>query len=324
MSDQAAALRTFAKSRRPAPSILTPNPVRVAPPEPAREPVQRMAMRLAKAVAIASGKGGVGKSNIAANLASLLAAKGRRVVLFDADMGCANADLLCGINPKATLEDVLQGRCRLADVMLRGPGGFRLIPGASGVADLASLDAEQRRTLLGQLGALESVVDLMLIDLGAGLGQDTVAFASAADTVLVVCTPEPTSITDAYGAIKAIVGQSPQSDLRLVVNMAASETEGIMVHRRIARVAREHLGVAVGLAGIVPFDSAVRKAVRKRQLFIEAAPRSRATRSIRAIGSSLEDLLPKDEQSPVRGGFLQRLVRPVRIRSSNQPLGARP
>jgi flagellar biosynthesis protein FlhG len=212
----------------------------------------------------------------------------------------------------------------LADVMLRGPGGFRLIPGASGVADLASLDAEQRRTLLGQLGALESVVDLMLIDLGAGLGQDTVAFASAADTVLVVCTPEPTSITDAYGAIKAIVAQSPQSDLRLVVNMAASETEGIMVHRRIARVAREHLGVAVGLAGIVPFDSAVRKAVRKRQLFIEAAPRSRATRSIHAIGRSLEDLLPKDEQSPVRGGFLQRLVRPVRIRSSNQPLGARP
>ena len=304
MSDQAAALRAFALSsqgRAPAPS---PMPLRVDAPVVVEKP------RLAKAVAIASGKGGVGKSNIAANLAAILSGQGRRVVLFDADMGCANADLLCGLSPKATLEDVLHGRCRLAEVMLRGPGGFRLIPGASGVAHLASLDVLQRTTLLSQLGALDQVVDLMLIDLGAGLGCDTIAFASAADTVLVVCTPEPTSITDAYGAIKAIAATSRGTDLRLVVNMASSEAEGVAVHRRIHRVAAEHLGVKVGLAGIVPFDFAIRKAVKKRQLVLEDAPRSRATRAIRTIGRSLEDLLPNDEKNSRRGGFLQRLLGP--------------
>lgn len=303
MSDQAAALRAFARQSRSGLTVAPPAAPRVEAPMPVAQP------RLARAVAIASGKGGVGKSNIAANLAADLSAHGRRVVLFDADMGCANADLLCGLSPKATLEDVLRGRCRLADVMLRGPGGFRLIPGASGVAHLASLDHAQRATIFAQLSALDSVVDLMLIDLGAGLGRDTIAFAAAADTVLVVCTPEPTSITDAYGAIKAIAHAAPETDLRLVVNMAANDAEGVTVHRRIQRVAREHLGVAVSLAGIVPFDFAVRKAVKKRQLVLSDAPRSRAARAIRAIGRGLDDLLPNDEIPSPRGGFLQRLFR---------------
>jgi flagellar biosynthesis protein FlhG len=303
MSDQAAALRAFARRNQPSAHVTSPPVVRVEVPPPVVQP------RLAKAVAIASGKGGVGKSNIAANLAAALSEESRRVVLFDADMGCANADLLCGLSPKATLEDVLRGRCRLADVMLRGPGGFRLIPGASGVAHLASLNHAQRAAIFAQLSALDRVVDLMLIDLGAGLGSDTIAFASAADTVLIVCTPEPTSITDAYGAIKAITRAAPETDLRLVVNMVANDAEGTAVHRRIQRVAHEHLGVDVALAGSVPFDFAVRKAVKKRQLVLADAPRSRAARAIRTIGRGFNDLLPNDEKSSQRGGFLQRLLR---------------
>jgi flagellar biosynthesis protein FlhG len=314
MNDQASRLRAIAGVRGDVPTRVTTIPEKPvkAPALPRKEPVRpRLPMRLAKAVAIASGKGGVGKSNIAANIAATLSNVGRRVALLDADMGCANADLLCGLNPKATLEDVILGNKRLSEVMLKGPGGFRLIPGASGVAHLANLNATQRQALLEQLGALQQVVDVMLIDLGAGIGPDAVEFASSADTVLVVCTPEPTAITDAYGAIKTIATRSQDTDLRLIVNMAGSESEGRTVHQRIDTVARKHLGREIPLAGIVPFDFAIRTAVKRRRLLIQDAPKSRAMSAIRTIARSLDDLFPEFETTSRSGGFLQRLLRPL-------------
>jgi len=315
MSDQASRLRAIAGVRAEPVSVgvqtipAEREEVVVTQPPLTPEP-PRITVNLAKAIAIASGKGGVGKSNIAANIASTLGNAGRRIALFDADMGCANADLLCGLNPQATLEEVILGTKRLSEVMLKGPGGFRLIPGASGVAHLASLNDAQRQALLRQLDALQQIVDLMLIDLGAGIGPDAVEFATAADTVLVVCTPEPTAITDAYGAIKAIATRSRESDIRLIVNMAGSQQEGRSVHQRIDSVARKHLGREIRLAGIVPFDFAVRTAVKRRRLLIQDAPKSRAMGAIRTIARSLDDLLPDIETTTRPGGFLQRLLRP--------------
>ena len=315
MNDQASRLRAIAGVRAEPAQVgvstahVPQQPaVEMQPPPEATPP--RIEINLAKAIAIASGKGGVGKSNIAANIASTLGNAGRRVALFDADMGCANADLLCGLNPQATLEEVILGTKRLSEVMLKGPGGFRLIPGASGVAQLASLNVEQRDLLMRQLQALQQIVDVMLIDLGAGIGPDAVEFASAADTVLVVCTPEPTAITDAYGAIKTIATRSKDSDIRLIVNMAGSQQEGRTVHQRIDSVARKHLGREIRLAGIVPFDFAVRTAVKRRRLLIQDAPKSRAMSAIRTIAQSLDDLFPEIETTTRAGGFLQRLLRP--------------
>ena len=263
---------------------------------------------------MASGKGGVGKSNIALNLAIELARRGRRIALFDADLGCANADVLCGIPVKATLEDVVHGRRRLAEIMVRVPGvrgrgGVGLVPGASGVTDLASLHATQRRLLVEQLAALEKVVDLVLIDVGAGIAPDAVGFASAADTVLLTCTPEPTAMTDAYAAAKAILSRRPDLDLSLVVNMAGNDEEGLAVHERMHKVARRHLGRSIPLAGVVPFDFSVVGAVKRRRPLALVAPDARATVAIRAIAHRLVQDRPEGERTKPRRGFLAGLLR---------------
>lgn len=270
--------------------------------------------RLARAIAIASGKGGVGKSNLALNLSVELARQGHRIALFDADLGCANADVLCGVPVKATLEDVVHGRRRLAEIMvripgIRGRGGVGLVPGASGVTDLASLHATQRRLLVEQLAALEKVVDLVLIDVGAGIAPDAVGFASAADTVLLTCTPEPTAMTDAYAAAKAILARRPDLDLSLVVNMAGNEEEGHAVHDRMHKVARRHLGRGIPLAGIVPFDFSVVAAVKRRRPLAMVAPDARATVAIRAIAQRLVQDRPESERTKPRRGFLAGLLR---------------
>jgi flagellar biosynthesis protein FlhG len=206
----------------------------------------RKPTRLARATAIVSGKGGVGKSNIAVNLAVALSSMGRRVVLFDADLGMANADVLCGLTPEMTLEDVLRGRASLKDVLIPGPGGFRLVPGSSGVAAMANLDGLQRRRVLSQLSALDRVADHLIIDMGAGISSAVTTFAASAHRTLVVTTPEPTSITDGYGAIKTLLARGSTAKIELLVNMARSQEEGELVYRRVERVVKQFLKVPFG------------------------------------------------------------------------------
>ncbi len=286
-------------------------------------------IRLARAIAITSGKGGVGKTNLAVNLAIALGARSlspagtdrtnvqpRRVCLLDADLGMANADVLCGLSPRATLEDVILGGRSIEEVMVLAPGGFRLVPGASGVASVANLGAEGRRRLLAQLASLERSVDLILIDTAAGIASNSIAFAAAAHTVLVAVTPEPTSITDAYGAVKTIVGKVRNPCIKLIVNMANDRDEGEEVFRRIDRVSRTFLETPLSLAGIVPFDPAVRACVKKREPFLVAEPDCPASRAIRAIARGLVDGGAADGPSGIdpkafadaRVGFLTRLA----------------
>lgn len=295
VQDQASALRELV---RPGPALS------VRPP-------QRL-VRLAKTIAITSGKGGVGKSNLAVNLAAAIAAR-RSTCLLDADLGLANADLLCGVSPGATLEDVVQGRRRLAEVMLVAPGGFRLLPGASGVASVANLAPQARRELVIQLAGLERSFDMLLVDTGAGIGANAMAFTLAADSALVVVTPEPTSITDAYGAIKTIAAKVARPRIRVAVNMAANAAEGEEVFRRLDRVARHFLSLPLELAGVVPQDEAVREAVRKRVPFLVHAPDAPASRAVRAIadrllGEHAPDAPAPEDESSARGGFLGRLA----------------
>jgi flagellar biosynthesis protein FlhG len=275
-------------------------------PERARE--RARPVRLARAIAVSSGKGGVGKTNLAVNLAVSFVAQGHRVALLDADLGLANADVLCGLTPRATLEDVLTGDATIDEVAVRAPGGFRLIPGASGVSRLADMGQLQRRSVLEQLVRLERSVDVLIIDTGAGIGTNSMAFAAAAHTVLVATTPEPTAIADAYGAIKTLVARGVRDGLLLAVNMTLSADEGKAVHVRMDRVCRAFLNARVGYAGSIPFDPALATAVRRREPLLVAAPHAPAARAITRLARVLDGADPGVDLADARAGFLARLA----------------
>jgi len=282
VNDQATHLRRLVRHADERPGVaLWPSRRAPATTRPQR-PTQHIERppTLAQAIAITSGKGGVGKTNLAVNLAVRLAQLGRRVCLLDGDLGLANADVLCNLTPRWTLEQVVAGRCRLTEAMLQAPGGFRLIPGACGVARMADLDDPDRRALLEHLAALEHVVDDLLIDTAAGLGANVMAFVAAASRVLVVTTPEPTAMTDAYGMIKALNAGAPRVGLSLVVNMVASEAEGRSVFDRLNRVSRTFLGRTLQWGGAVPLDDSVREAIRHRVPFTLYAPDAPAAAAV--------------------------------------------
>ncbi len=285
-------------------------------PEKARE--RARPVRLARAIAVSSGKGGVGKTNLAVNLAVALAAQGKRVALLDADLGLANADVLCGITPRATLEDVVTGDRSIDEVMVQAPGGFRLVPGASGVSRLADMGQLQRRIVLEQLMTLERSVDVLVVDTGAGIGANSMAFAAAAHTILVATTPEPTSIADAYGAIKTLVARGCRDGIHLVVNMVEDESEGVQVHARVDRVARAFLNARVAYAGAVPRDAAVPASVRRREPVLLGMPQAPSSRAIRWIAAALTGKGAPAVPSEVRAGFLARLAAALSARPSRR------
>lgn len=259
---------------------------------PAAAPARRVPV-----VAIASGKGGVGKTNLAVNLSIALAQAGRRAMLLDADLGMANADVLCGLSPGRRLDDVLRDPAGpgLASCVVRAPGGFMLVPGAVGVARVADLDAATRRRLVEQLEVLESQSDLVLIDTGAGIGRDVLAFAGCADWLVVVVTPEPTSIADAYGLIKCVYSPSrerfgPPPRVGLVVNEVARPAEAESVSARLGATCERFLGRRVSMLGWVRLDARVGRAVRRREPHLLAWPRTPASRDVRRIAQSLASL----------------------------------
>src|SRR5205809_253456 len=188
----------------------------------------------ASVIAITSGKGGVGKSNVAVNLSIKLASAGKNVVLLDADLGLANADVLCNIDLPFNLSHVIARKKELRDVMVRAPGGFHLIGGASVLARMADLTDFDRQRLVDALGELEQQCDIILIDTGAGISPNVLSFTRAADHVLVVTTPEPTAITDAYAVVKVISRDGTNRRISLLVNQARSAAEARVVYERIA------------------------------------------------------------------------------------------
>src|SRR4051812_41438851 len=266
----------------------------------------RQTRRRANVVAITSGKGGVGKSNVAVNLAITLSAAGKTVVLLDADLGLANADVLCNIDLPHNLSAVIARKKQLHEVMVKGPGGFNLVGGASGLARMADLTDADRQRIVRALAELESRADIILIDTGAGISPNVLSFTRAADHVLVVTTPEPTAITDAYAVVKVLhrdaaaapnplvaVGGDPGSGpaerrISLFVNQVRSPAEARVVHERIAKVARQFLGVSVYDAGHLVADECVPAAVRARTPFVLASPRSAASHCITQLAMRLE------------------------------------
>jgi flagellar biosynthesis protein FlhG len=260
----------------------------------------------ATVVAITSGKGGVGKSNVAVNLAITLAGAGKRVTLLDADLGLANADVLCNVDLRTNLSHVIARKRELADVLVKAPGGFNLIGGASGLARMADLTDDDRQRLIEALGELERQADVILIDTGAGISPNVLSFTRAADHVLVVTTPEPTAITDAYAVVKVISRDANERRLSLLVNQARSAAEGRVVHERIAKVAKQFLGVSVLDAGYVLADENVQQAVRRRTPFVLGTPNCPAARCIEKLAMRLEQGVANAND---HGGFFNRMSR---------------
>lgn len=260
----------------------------------------------ASVIAITSGKGGVGKSNIAVNLAIKMTEAGKQVVLLDADLGLANADVLCNIDLPCNLSHVIARKKDLRDVMVQGPGGFSLIGGASGLARMADLTEGDRQRLVAALDELEERFDVILIDTGAGISPNVLSFARAADHVLVVTTPEPPAITDAYAVIKVLSRDGLERRVSLLVNQARSIAEARLVHDRIAKVARQFLGVTIYDAGYVPHDEQVSQSVRKRVPFLISNPRCSASICLSQLAVRLEQGVAAGIYS---GGFFDRMGR---------------
>jgi flagellar biosynthesis protein FlhG len=245
---------------------------------PAR-PSTRSATRT-RVLAVASGKGGVGKTNLTINLAIALARDGKRVVVLDGDLGLANVDVLLGLVPRWTLQHVVSGERSLEEVICPAPGGIWVIPGGSGLEELANLSEERRGVLLDSLARLDGHFDVLLIDVAAGVSEEVSAFLHAAPEILVVTTPEPTAITDAYAVVKLARQGEGDTKFHLVVNQTDDGGEGSQVARKIRTVARQFLGVELNMLGHVPTDTAIPKAVRGQVPLLVAYPNAVASRRI--------------------------------------------
>ena len=262
-------------------------------------------------IAVTGGKGGIGKTNVSVNLSLALADMGRRVVLLDADLGLANVDVLLGLKPKATLADVLDGKCDLRDVMVTGPGGIRIVPAASGAANMVSLSPQQHAGLIQAFSEIGDNIDVLVVDTAAGIGDSVVSFVRAAQEALIVVCDEPTSITDAYALIKLLNRDHGMTRFRVLANMVGTPQEGRMVFAKLTKVTDRFLDVALQYVGAVPFDESVRKSVQKQRAVFEAFPRSKASLAIRAIAQKVDAWpLPANPRGHLEF-FVERLVQPT-------------
>jgi len=297
MSDQADGLRQRVLARSGATALADP-------PKMASRP--REAPPSARSLLFTSGKGGVGTSNLALNLAIALGQLGQRVVLVDADLGLANIDLLCGLTPPCDLGDVLMGDRPLAEAVVDGPGGIRIVPGAHGMRTLCEVLGDGPARLVAELEALEAGADFLIVDAGSGLGPSVSTLAAAADQVTVVTTPEPTSVADAHAAIgrfrRAAAGAP---SIRALVNQVSDAAEAADVLARLEASSRQFLGVVVTPLGHVRLDPHVPRAVRARRPFLTEYPQAIASRGVRRLARAL---IEERQPRPARPGFFAALA----------------
>lgn len=250
---------------------------------------------IGKVVAITSGKGGVGKTFVSANLAAALAKRGQRVLVLDADLGLANLDVVLNLYPKITLHDVFTGKAKLEEAIIRAPGGFSVLLAGSGMVEYSRLTPEVREEFVRVMNSLVPHYDIILLDTGAGI-SDVVLFAvSLASEVLVVATPEPTSLTDAYATIKVLVGQQKRQSIRMVINQTARLGDGRAITVQLQQVLDRFVpggqGKPVRLIhmGDIPADTSVRQAIMRRQLLLQTMPGCPAGMAIAQLALKIED-----------------------------------
>lgn len=266
------------------------------PADPSNRSSPHASGHRAHTIAVTSGKGGVGKTFISANLAAALTRRGQRVLVLDADLGLANLDVVLNLYPKTTLHDVFTGKCDLEAAILPAPGGFSVLLAGSGLVEYSRLTNDVREQLLDIIDRMKPRFDYIILDTGAGI-SDVVLFAvSLASDVLVVATPEPTSLTDAYATIKVLATQQARRVIKLAVNQVARQGEGRTIRGQLQQVVDRYVSPMLGagaeslkldLIGEVPTDPAVREAILKRQLLTEALPGSPAALGVGQLADKL-------------------------------------
>ncbi|PID81049.1 ATP-binding protein [bacterium DOLZORAL124_64_63] len=278
---------------------------------PQPRPQNADGMRGKRVIAIASGKGGVGKTNFSVNLSLALAESGMRVTILDADLGMANVDVLCGLTPRTGLAEVIAGKKSLPDVVIRPFPGVQIIPGVSGVAKLSDLTEEQRDSFFAALADYDArdQSDLLLIDIGAGMSKTVRYFMRAASETILVLTPEPTSLTDAYALIKTVTADGGIIPMRVVVNKTASEAEARRTVDSLTRITRRFLGFDPPYLGYIRRDEAVLRAVRRQSPWVISHPGSRASMCVRRIARRLTENAAQAETEAAGGvrGFFKRM-----------------
>lgn len=261
------------------------------------------AVRNARVITVTSGKGGVGKSNMAVNLALHFTSQGKKVIIFDADFGLANVEVMFGTVPKYNLSDVLYGNMRVEDIVTPGPNGIGFVSGGSGVTTLNNLSDSQLRRISTSLSSLDSLCDILIVDTGAGVGNQVMDFVLASPEVILVSTPEPSSITDSYALLKAMYknpGFMADTRVYLVANKVDSEIEGRAVYDKMNQVVTKFLSGHVEYLGMIPQDNNLEKCVRAQQVVSKVLPQSK---SAKAFGEICNKLLCDGKNKKIHSGI---------------------
>jgi len=263
-----------------------------------------------RVIAVSSGKGGVGKTSFVVNLALALASYNYRVIILDGDLGLANVDVAFGITPRYSIKHLISGEKRIEDILHPADRGIKVLPGASGVVELANIDRGQLKNVLVNLGRLEKMADILLIDTGAGLGHTVLNFISASDDVIVVMTPEPPSMTDAYGLLKSIKNQSEKINVNVIVNRVRNEAEAQQSYERIQHAVNKFLGTPLNLLGWIYDDPLVGRSVMEQRPLGISQPQSHAYKCIEWIAGNVAGIYhqPPTQNGGIKG-FLSSLLK---------------
>jgi len=276
--DQASALREMKKRESVARSSIT---------LPAFDVQNQSPKHKVRVIAVTSGKGGVGKTNISVNLAYFLSKLKKKVLVLDADVGLANIDVILGLTPQYNLYHVLRGEKSIREIMVEGPGGMLILPAASGIQEMTNLSQGNRLTLLDEVKTLQDRVDFMLIDTGAGIASHVMYFNMAAQEIIVIATPEPTSITDAYALIKVLHQRHAKEHFRLLINMVKTEAEAKEVFSRLNQATNHFLNISIEYLGHVTYDEHISESIRKQQPFVTLFPDAPATKCLRKLAEKI-------------------------------------
>ncbi|SHG93062.1 MinD/ParA family protein [Tepidibacter thalassicus] len=257
-----------------------------------------------RVICISSGKGGVGKSNFTLNLALALKKKGSRVLIIDADLGLANIEILLGISPKLGLVDLVKDNVNIEDIIIEGPLGIKIISGGAGISDIVDLPLYKLNKILNNIAYLKNYADFMLIDTGAGISKSVISFISASEEIIVVSTPEPTAIADAYALIKVISKESTSKIISLVVNKADTKKEAENTFNKLSLVSKKFLYKNIEYLGYISNDKNVQTCVKRQIPFYIGAPNSLASQNIDNICNKL---LGKKENNKLFSSFVKKL-----------------
>jgi len=278
--DQAAGIRKMKKTN--------PKPVRV--------------------IAVTSGKGGVGKTNLSVNMGVALAQMGKRVALLDADMGLANVDILLGLSPEFNLSHVLAGEKTLDDIMLKGPAGLKVIPASSGIQQMSELSTIEQAGIIRAFSEIDQNLDVLIVDTAAGISSSVVNFARACQEIIVVVCDEPTSLTDAYAYIKLLNRDYGLSKFHIVTNMVQSSQQGQQLFTKLSKVTDRYLDVSLSYTGAIPFDEYLRKSVQKQKPVVDIFPRSKSALAMKNLALKIDGWPVKIQAGGYLEFFVERII----------------